>query len=102
MAWDVAETVSSLLEYLGANPITDSRYFWEPDSVHLAPYASILIAPRMLNPSIYALVIVLYGYPGAPLVKRYDTVFQSLADSLKQDQQALDWTMGGGPANNRA
>ena len=101
-AWDVAETVSSLLEYLGANAITDSRYFWEPDSVHLAPYASIPIAPRMLNPLIYALFIVLHGYPRAPLLKRYDTVFQSLADSLEQDQQVLDRTTGKSPANNRA
>ena len=29
-ALDVAETVESLLRYLGQNAITDTRYFWEP------------------------------------------------------------------------
>ena len=29
-AWDVARTADSLLQYLGENPITDTRYFWEP------------------------------------------------------------------------
>ena len=86
-AWDVAETADSLLCYLGTNAITDTRYFWEPDRNHLGEHASILFAPNMLHPLIYALFIVLHGYPTKPIVKRYETTFQSLAESLKQDQE---------------
>ena len=86
-AWDVAETVDSLLTYLGQNAITDTRYFWEPDRNHVSEDASILLAPEMLNPLIYAVFIVLHNYPSKPIVKRYDTTFQSLAEFFKQDQQ---------------
>ena len=86
-AWDVAETVDSLLTYLGQNPITDTRYFWETDRNHVGEHASILFVPEMLYPLIYALFIVLHNYPSKPIVKRYDTTFQSLAESFKQDQQ---------------
>ena len=73
--WDIAETADSLLRYLGENAITDTRYFWEPDRNHVGEDASILIAPRMLRPLIYALFIVLHKYPSKPIVKRYDTSF---------------------------
>ena len=46
-AWDVAETVDSILEYMGNNAITDTRYFWEEGRSHAADHASILISPRM-------------------------------------------------------
>lgn len=98
-AWDVAETVESLLHYLGENAITDTRYFWEPDRNHVGEDASILFAPRMLRPLIYAIFIVLHKYPSKPIVKRYDTTFHSLEESFKRDQQALasdrDTTEGG-------
>ena len=55
-AWDVAETVDSLLLYLGKNAITDTRYFWEPDLNHVGEHASILFTPRMLRPLIDAAV----------------------------------------------
>ena len=84
-AWDVAESVDSLLRYLGENAITDTRYFWEPDRNHLGEHASILFAPTMLRPLIYALFIVLHNYPSKSIVKRYDTTFQSLAKSLEED-----------------
>ena len=29
-AWDIAQSADSLLQYLGTNAITDTRYFWEP------------------------------------------------------------------------
>ena len=89
-AWDVAETADSLLQYLGDNAITDTRYFW--DRTHIG---DINPAPRMLRPLIYALFIALYNYPakpiravhhGKPIVKRYDTTFQSLAESFRKDQ----------------
>ena len=86
-AWDVAETADSLLRYLGDNAITDTRYFWEPGRDHVGKDASILFAPNMLYPLIYALFIVLHNYPSKPIVKRYDTTFQSLAASFKQDEQ---------------
>ena len=86
-AWDVAETADSLLRYLGQNAITDTRYFWEPDRTHASEHASILVAPRMLCPLIYALFIVLHNYPSKPIVKRHDTTFRSLAESFKQNEQ---------------
>ena len=92
-AWDVAATVDSLLYYLGSNAITDTRYFWEPDRSHVAGHASILMSPRMLRPLIYALFIVLHNYPTQPIVKRYDTTFVSLAESLEQDQKRIDVEM---------
>ena len=82
-ALDVAETVESLLRYLGQSAITDTRYFWEPDRSHLGEHASILVAPGMINPLIDALFIVLHNYPSKPSKKRYDTTFQSLTDSLE-------------------
>ena len=87
--WDVAETVDSLLTYLGRNAITDTRYFWEPDRTHVSEEASILFAPRMLRPLIAAIFIALHGYPyvKGSLDKRYDTTFQSLAESFKEDRQ---------------
>ena len=88
-AWDVAETVDSFLLYLGRNAITDTRYFWEPGRNHVGEEASILFAPRMLRPLIYAIFIVLHNYPSKPIRKRYDTTFPSLAESLKQDQQQV-------------
>ena len=88
--WDVAETVDSLLVYLGENAITDTRYFWEPNRNHVGEHASILFAPGMLRPLIYALFVVLHGYPSKPIVKRYDTTFQSLAESFEEDQLRVE------------
>ena len=86
-AWDVAGSVDSLLRYLGENAITDTRYFWEPDRNHVGDDASILIAPQMLRPLIYALFIVLHNYPSKPIVKRYDTTLRSLEASFKKDRE---------------
>ena len=44
----------------------------------------------MLRPLLYALFNTLHRYPSQPIVKRYDTVFRSLADSLREDQEHLD------------
>ena len=85
--WDIAKTAESLLQYLGENAITDTRYFWEPDRNHVGKHASILFAPRMLRPLVYALFVVLHNYPSKPIVKRYDTTFRSLAESFEQDDQ---------------
>ena len=87
-AWDVVETVDSLLDYLGENAITDTRYFWEPDRNHVGEHASILFAPKILRPLIYALFIVLHNYPSKPIVRRHDTIFQSLEESFRRDQEA--------------
>ena len=87
--WDVAKSVDSLLQYLGKDAITDTRYFWEPDRNHLSDHASILIMPNTIYSLIYALFIVLHKYPSEPIVKRYDTTFISLAESFERDQQRL-------------
>ncbi len=85
--WDVAKSADSFLQYLGENAITDTRYFWEPSRNHLAEHASILIMPDTIGSLLYALFIVLHNYPSKPIVKRYDTRFESLEDSLERDMQ---------------
>ena len=84
--WDVAATVDSLLRYLGQDAITDTRYFWEPRRSHISEQASILFAPEMINPLVYALFIVLHNYPSEPIKKRYDTIFQSLTESFDREE----------------
>ena len=88
LAWDIADTVDSLLTYLGKNAITDTRYFWEPDRNHVGEVASILFAPRMLDPLIYAIFIVLHNYPSTLIRKRYDTTFQSLAEAFRRSSDS--------------
>ena len=43
----------------------------------------------MLRPLVYALFIALHNYPSKRIVKRYETTFRSLAESLKEDQQRI-------------
>ena len=71
--WDVAETVDSLLCYLGQDAITDTRYLWESSRSHVREHVSILVAPRMIDPLIHALFIVLHNYPSTPIKKKHDT-----------------------------
>ena len=65
--WDFAASVRSFFDYLGDDPMTDSRYFWErghPEGM------SILFQANSLRPLIYALFIALHSYPeGQPLQK---------------------------------
>lgn len=85
-ALDIEESAESLLRYLGDNPITDTRYYWESGRTHVAEHASILFAPKMLRPLVYALAIVFFDYPDASFVKRFDTTFHSLAELLERDR----------------
>ena len=96
--WDVAKSADSLLEYLGKDAITDTRYFWEPGRNHVVDHASILIMPDTIYCLLYALFIVLHAYPSEPIVKRYDTKFSSLAESLEQDQQHIQRQKGPRPS----
>ena len=82
--WDFERSVKSFLQYLGEDPMTDSRYFWERDRPH---DASILFFNTGLSIPIYALFIALHNYPeGQPLKKRYNTRFISFEDSLKNQE----------------
>ena len=78
--WDFAKTAESFLEYLGENPITDSRYFWKrPHTEH----RSILFLPNLLSNLVWALFISLHDYPqDGPIEKRFQTQFISFRDSL--------------------
>ena len=79
--WDFASSVASFLEYLGDDPMTDSRYFWERERPH---DMSIVFFRSLLRQLVYALFIALHNYPeGSPLEKRYDTKLISFEDSLK-------------------
>ena len=85
-AWDFQNSVDNFLEYLGGNPMNDSRYFWERNH---SPGRSIIFLPNRLRDLIYALFITLHQYPlGAPLERRYDTKFHSLQDSFDQEDPA--------------
>lgn len=80
-AFDVQSSAGSFLEYLGTNPITESRYFWEE---YRPGDASIVFSPRALSWLIYSLFIELHNYPTAgPITKRFDTKIVSLEESLK-------------------
>ena len=61
-ALDIESSASRLLTYLGNNPITRTRYFWE-HSHPTTPSMSILVAPHMLTPLIYAILIQAHKYP---------------------------------------
>lgn len=61
-ALDIERSMSALLSYLGSNPITSTRYFWERSHDNTS-VMSILVAPHMLWRAIYAILIPLYGYP---------------------------------------
>ena len=90
--WEEARTVKQLLQYLGVNAITDTRYFWEP-SPHRPRYvegASIMMLPECLRNLVGALFVVLHNYPEGTVVERYDTTFVSLKDSVKADVRGLE------------
>ena len=83
--WDYARSVESLLQYLGDNPLTDIRYFWE------VRREIIPLSPRPLMPLVYALFIELHGYPqNGPLKKWYEPVFLPLEDSLRNSVTLAD------------
>ena len=85
--FDIARSVRSILQYLGSDPMTNTRYFWEPGRSHLANHASILIMPDMLIHLLYAMLIALHDYPCSPLPKRYDTKFTKLQSALNGSQK---------------
>ena len=81
-AWDFQRSADAFLEYLGDDPMTDTRYFWERQ--HLAD-RSVMLLTDDLRHLIDALIIELHGYPeGPPLEKRYKTNFQSFEESWER------------------
>ena len=101
--WDVCRTVESFLGYLGDNPITDTRYFWENDRECGDDRGSLLILNHtILRQLVYAIFIELHNYPTKPIVERYDTKFESLDESFQQSddeppQSRRVTLMPGGP-----
>ena len=86
--WDFASSVESFLEYLGDDPLTDSRYFWERERPH---NMSIVFFRHNLSLLIYALFIALHNYPeGSALKKQYETKFISFEESLKEQEEPLE------------
>ena len=80
--WDFASSVASFLEYLGDDPMTDSRYFWERSRPR---EMSIVFFNTSLRPLIYALFVALHNYPEeGQYQKRYHTKFISFEDSLNE------------------
>ena len=78
--WDFAKTAESLLNYLGENPITDSRYFWKRSHTE---HISILFSVGLLNTLIWAIFLALHNYPqNGQIEKRFQTKFISFRDSL--------------------
>ena len=69
-ALDIEKSVLDLLSYLGHNPITSTRYFWERSHPSTSSM-SILVAPHMLTPVIFAILIRLHGYPDRTGRKRH-------------------------------
>ena len=84
--WDFARSVASFLDYLGDDPMTDSRYFWERD--HHPGGISILFSGTALRPLIYSLFVALHGYPEkGQYEKQFDTNFISFEESLNEREE---------------
>ena len=80
--WDFASSVASVLEYLGDDPMTDSRYFWGRSRPH---GISIFFLATSFHSLIYALFIALHSYPDKGQYKQqYHTKFISFEDSLNE------------------
>ena len=105
-ALDIEKSVSALLSYLGSNPITSTRYFWERSHDNDSAM-SILVAPHMLRRVIYAILIPLHGYPQqGGLRARFSTTFvprakwangskeASVGRRLAKKKPDKDWLMG--------
>lgn len=85
--WDVFETVNSFLEYLGNNPITQSRYFWDHDHFR---GRSIIFTSADLRHLMHALFIALHDYPeGYEYEVRFDTKFTSLEQSFQEEDERI-------------
>ena len=83
--WDFASSVASFLDYLGDDPMNDSRYFWERPRPH---DISIVFFQASLRPLIYALFVALHNYPEeGDYQKQYKTKFISFEDSLKDREE---------------
>ena len=71
VTWDHAKNVKVHLEYLGENPITDTRYSWLVSKRENVPLSASTIVPL-----VSALFIELHDYPeGGRLANRHDTQF---------------------------
>ncbi|MCY4415292.1 MAG: hypothetical protein OXE87_03150 [Chloroflexi bacterium] len=85
--WDYAASVEEHLEYLGNDPVTDVRYFWESSD---KGNKAIPISPGPLVPLVDALLIELHGYPVSGLIeKRYDTLFLPFEASLRSSAASV-------------
>lgn len=75
VALDIEKSIFALLAYLGHNPITSTRYFWEYSHPNTKSM-SILIAPHMFRRIIYAILIPLHRYPHKGVTQaRFSTEF---------------------------
>ena len=79
--WDYAQSLESLLDYLGDDPLTETRYFWE-----FSGGKPITLSPAPLMPLVYALFLELHGYPQeGPIQRRHQTIFLPFEGSLKKN-----------------
>ncbi len=71
VTWDHAKNVKGHLEYLGEDPITDTRYSWLVSKRENVPLSASTIVPL-----VSALFIELHDYSeGGRLANRHDTQF---------------------------
>jgi len=82
--WDFARTAESFFDYLGKNPITETRYFWE-NQYQRPDDEPLLIGVGILGVLIWSVFIALHNYPeSAPSKQLYKTRFISLKQSIRQ------------------
>ena len=73
--WDFSETVESFLRFLGKDPITSTRYFWDSE-------VKLLFMPNRLVCLIHALIIGLHNYPYKQIIRKGNgPVIESFNDS---------------------
>ena len=83
--WSFARTPNAFLRHLGANPIKETRYFWNTNF----QFRSQILSPHNLYPLVYSLLIELHDYPqrSESIVKRYDTKFVNFEKSISKEKK---------------
>ena len=89
-AWDVARSVEAFLEYLGDDPIGDTRYFWEREHSH---GRSIVFQPGTLRTANVCFIYCLCMTIRIGLITRFVTRLNSVPLKVHLKSQMKDAKM---------
>ena len=84
--WDFARTADTFFDYLGKNPITEARYFWE-DQFRRPEDEPFILGNDILATLIAAVFIALHKFPEKDKSRpRFKTRFRSLKQSIHESE----------------